>query len=274
MPRRLLLLGATLGGAIATSLVVSGSWSSTVVGVVASSPGVNERQEFLEAGTLAPTQQIRSRATRTDPPTEPVAATGWVARARDEVLSLWRRPGTRLPDSRIDARNPWEQLIAFPITAVRARAGESWYQIKLGIEPNGSSGWVRSADVEVARIRHRITVDLSARTLTHFKSGQRRHRFSVGIGKPETPTTIGRFFVWAHLDPQDPAGPYGSYLLGLSGFSRVLTYWPGGGRMAIHGTADQTDAGRAVSNGCPRVPNAQMNKLQDVPMGTPVVIRQ
>ena len=273
MPRRY-LLAATLSVAVAAGAAVSGSWSSAEVRVVASSAGVSERQEFLEAGTLTATERIPSHAARIDPPREPVAATGWVARARGEVISVWRRPDPSLPVSRIDARNPWEQRIAFPITAVRTKGGETWFRIKLGVEPNGSAGWVRLADVKVARIRHRIMVDLSARTLVHYKDGAPRHRFAVGIGRPETPTTVGRFFVWAHLDPRDPSGPYGSYLLGLSGFSRVLTNWPGGGRMAIHGTADQGDAGQAVSYGCPRVPNAQMNRLRGVPMGTPVVIRQ
>jgi lipoprotein-anchoring transpeptidase ErfK/SrfK len=96
----------------------------------------------------------------------------------------------------------------------------------------------------------------------------------VGIGAPNTPTTVGRFFVWAHLDTRGASGPYGSYLLGLSGFSEVLSYWPGGGRMAIHGTADPTDRGRRVSYGCPRVYNPQMNRLRGIPMGTTVLIRR
>ena len=273
MPRRY-LFGAIFCVAIAAGAAVSGDWSSAEVRVVVSPVGVVERQEFLEAGTLTATEQIPSHAARFDPPPEPVAATGWVARAQGEVISVWRRPSSGPPDSRADARNPWEQRIAFPITEVRTEPGKTWYRVKLGIEPNGSAGWVRATDVQVAQVPHRIVVDLSARSLVHYRDGVPRHRFAVGIGRPETPTTIGRFFVWAHLDPRDPSGPYGSYLLGLSGFSRVLTNWPGGGRMAIHGTADQDDAGRAVSFGCPRVPNAQMNKLRGVPMGTPVVIRQ
>jgi L,D-transpeptidase ErfK/SrfK len=53
----------------------------------------------------------------------------------------------------------------------------------------------------------------------------------------------------------------------------VLTSLPGGGRMAIHGTADPSDRGQAVSFGCVRVYNRDMDRLQDVPMGTVVVIR-
>jgi lipoprotein-anchoring transpeptidase ErfK/SrfK len=93
------------------------------------------------------------------------------------------------------------------------------------------------------------------------------------VGSPTYPTSPGRFFVWALVDYPHPFGPYGSYALGLSGFSDVITDWPGGGRMAIHGTADPTDRGQAVSHGCIRVFNPQLEHLRNVPLGTPVVIR-
>jgi lipoprotein-anchoring transpeptidase ErfK/SrfK len=63
------------------------------------------------------------------------------------------------------------------------------------------------------------------------------------------------------------------YVLGISGFSTVFTDWPGGGRMAIHGTATASDRGQAVSHGCVRVFNSDMRKLRNVPLGTPVVIQ-
>jgi lipoprotein-anchoring transpeptidase ErfK/SrfK len=197
----------------------------------------------------------------------------WAVRASGDRLTVYAgsREGTRR--SSIDATNPWGQRVAFPIRGVKMRGETTWYRILLGIEPNGSTGWIKGDEVTFDRIRHRVVVDLSQRELRHYRNGKLRHRFTVGIGAPGTPTTTGRFFVWAHLDPRDASGPYGSYLLGLSGFSEVLTYWPGGGRMAIHGTADPSDRGRRVSYGCPRVFNPQMNKLRDIQMGTTVLIR-
>ncbi|MGH2640075.1 MAG: L,D-transpeptidase [Actinomycetota bacterium] len=52
------------------------------------------------------------------------------------------------------------------------------------------------------------------------------------------------------------------------------TEWPGQPRLAIHGTDDPADAGRAVSSGCIRVLNRLLGVLRDVPMGTPVIIRR
>jgi lipoprotein-anchoring transpeptidase ErfK/SrfK len=81
--------------------------------------------------------------------------------------------------------------------------------------------------------------------------------------------------VWARVSTGRPSGPYGSYILGLSGFSEAIdpSDWPGEPRLAIHGTDDPGDAGQAVSSGCVRVLNALLRFLRDVPMGTPVLIR-
>ncbi len=199
----------------------------------------------------------------------------WALRAKTDRLDVYTEPRVgAVVRMSVDAVNPWDQRIAFPIRDVRVRAGHRWYRVLLGVEPNGSSGWVSGDDVTFDRIRHQVIVDLSDRELRHYRNGNLRHRFSVGIGAPATPTTPGRFFVWAHLNPRDATGPYGTYLLGLSGFSEVLTNWPGGGRMAIHGTADPDDRGGLVSYGCARVYNPQMNTLRDIPMGTTVLIRR
>ena len=109
--------------------------------------------------------------------------------------------------------------------------------------------------------------------MTRYHEGRPIAHYRVAIGTPSTPTTPGRFFVWARVGYADVQGPYGNFAVGLSGFSRVITDWPGGGRMAIHGTSDPSVAGQDVSNGCIRVFNALMAKLIDVPMGAAVIIR-
>jgi lipoprotein-anchoring transpeptidase ErfK/SrfK len=185
----------------------------------------------------------------------------------------------RLPDlgsrvlQRVSARNPWGEAIRFlVIGAARDGAGVPWLRLLLGTDPNGAAGWVPMDRVHLRRIRDRIVVSLSERTLWHLHDGVLVQRFRVGVGATSTPTTPGRFFVWAKLSA-NPHGAYGSYILGLSGFSEVLTSWPGGGRMAIHGDDNPSDRGQWVSHGCVRVYNPQMDRLRDIPMGTPVVIR-
>ena len=122
-------------------------------------------------------------------------------------------------------------------------------------------------------MRDRIVIRLRRHILIRYTGHRRTARFKVAVGKASTPTTPGRFFVWARVGYQDTGGPYGNFALGLSGFSRVITDWPGGGRMAIHGTPEPGLAGEDVSNGCIRVFNPLMAKLIDLPMGATVIIR-
>jgi lipoprotein-anchoring transpeptidase ErfK/SrfK len=199
----------------------------------------------------------------------------YVAQALLPRLDVWRRPDPAAGKTFVfDPVNPVGQELSFLVTdAVRDGTGESWLRILVPVRPNGASGWVQKSDVSLQRVREKIVVDLSDRLLVHTRDGRVVHRFPVGIGTPSTPTAAGRFYVWAQVPQADPSGPYGVFALGLSGFSEVLLDWPGGGRMAIHGTSDPSDRGQMVSHGCVRVYNPQMRQLERVPLGTPVIIR-
>jgi len=153
-------------------------------------------------------------------------------------------------------------------------SGRPWLEVYLPIRPNGSTGWVRGEDVGLERRHDRIEVDLSERTLRHLHDGRLVGRFSVAVGQSRFPTGTGTFYVWAKVPFDPPSGAYGVYALGLSGFSPVLSDWPGEGRMAVHGTPDPNDRGQAVSFGCVRVYNPDMATLERVPLGTPVIIRR
>lgn len=189
-------------------------------------------------------------------------------------IKMWNAPGTGSSDFTFDAHDPFGQVSPLLVDGARADAsGRTWYRLLLPIRPNGSQAWVRADEVRLVRRSQRIVVDLSQRTLRRFVDGKLVDRFSVGVGMPQFPTAKGTFYVWIKVPFADPSGPYGIYALGLSGFSPVLSDWPGGGRMAIHGTSDPADRGQQVSHGCIRVYNEQMAKLRDVPLGTPVIIR-
>jgi hypothetical protein len=198
-----------------------------------------------------------------------------LAHANAPSLEVHWEPGTERPFLRLDTTNPWRQdLRLLVLDDALDGQGDLWLRVQLPIWPNGQEGWVASEDVGLAPAAERIVVDLSERRLVRYRGGRVVTRLLVGIGAPDTPTPTGRFVVWAKVDTGRPSGPYGSYILGLSGFSEAIhpSEWPGEPRLAIHGTSDASDAGRAVSNGCVRVPNALLRQLRGVPMGTPVVI--
>lgn len=198
------------------------------------------------------------------------------AASRTDVLAVHAAPGSERPYQHLSAENPYGQQLRVLVVRDTIDEGEIWLRVQLPIWPNGQEGWVKASDVRLAQATERVVVDLSARRLVRFREGRRVARLRVAIGKAATPTPPGRFFVWARIGTGRPSGPYGSYVLGLSGFSEAIepwTEWPGQPRLAIHGTDDPTDAGHAVSNGCIRVLNRLLRVLHDVPMGTPVRIR-
>ncbi|HUF58936.1 MAG TPA: L,D-transpeptidase [Actinomycetota bacterium] len=200
-----------------------------------------------------------------------------MALAREPVLGVHAAPGTERPYMGLDASNPWGQpLRLLVLRDANDEDGDIWLRIRLPIWPNGQAGWVAASDVRLAEADERIVVDLSERRLVRFREGEPVARLEVAVGSAVTPTPPGRYFVWAKVHTNRPSGPYGSFILGLSGFSESIEpwkEWPGQPRLAIHGTDDPADAGRAVSKGCVRVLNSLLRTLRGVPMGTPVDIQ-
>jgi lipoprotein-anchoring transpeptidase ErfK/SrfK len=235
------------------------------------------------ASTRGPHDPVAALRSRSRPPAEiqvvQMLARGGtlVASSRDDVLGVHAAPGTERAYEHLEADNPWEQPLRLLVVGdTTDDDGDVWLRIQLPIWPNGQAGWVAASDVRVAEVRERVVVDLSARRLVRVREGRPVARLPVAVGSASTPTPPGRYFVWARVATGRPSGRYGSYILGLSGFSEAIepwTEWPGQPRLAIHGTDDPGDAGRAVSNGCIRVLNPLLRELRDLPMGTPVIIR-
>ncbi len=188
---------------------------------------------------------------------------------------VYRKSG-RQPLARFRKLNQNGYPTTFSIVGaiVNKTCGASWYRVKLPMRPNGVVGYVRPADVRVEKVRTRIVVDVSARKLAFYRGRRLVLTTPVAVGAPSTPTPIGRFYVNQRLLPTTPFGPFGPAALGVSAFSDVLTGWTQGGPIGIHGTNQPWSIGRAVSNGCIRVPNATLRKIFDATLGgSPVVIR-
>ncbi len=187
-------------------------------------------------------------------------------------VQMWHRPGGG-HGFYFDARNPFGQRAPMLVTGATNDPVDPLVRVLLPMRPNGASGWVRTSDVRLVPQPERIVVDLSSRTLRRYVGDRLVDRFRVGVGASSTPTTTGTFYVWVRVAQPNPSGPYGAFALGLSGFSRVLRDWPGGGRLAIHGTPFASNRGQAVSHGCIRVYNPEMLTLRTVPLGTPVIVK-
>jgi lipoprotein-anchoring transpeptidase ErfK/SrfK len=186
-----------------------------------------------------------------------------------------RRPGTR-PFASFRKLNVNRVPTIFSIRGalLDAVCKPSWYLVQIPKRPNGATAWVAAGQVDVAKVSTRIVVDLSQKRVTLYKAGKKVLSSTAAIGAPATPTPTGHFYVNQRLIPADKGGPFGPGAVGVSAFSDVLTGWTQGGPIAIHGTNAPWSIGKAVSNGCIRIPNPVLRKLFDQALnGTPVLIR-
>jgi lipoprotein-anchoring transpeptidase ErfK/SrfK len=225
-----------------------------------------------EAQTQTLGEEAETSAETSEPTIARFADLSHGVTTKNSKLKIRKRPKSSGPKQMIGMKNPIDQRLVLLILNVRSKESGDWFEVFLPERPNRSTGWVKREHVRVVPLLHRIEVDLSRYKLKLFRNDKLVRRFKVGVGQDQYPTPKGTFYVWAKVPQPSPSGPYGTYALGLSGFSPVLSDWPGGGRAAVHGTAVPGDRGQKVSHGCVRVFNDDMRKLQHVAMGTPVVI--
>jgi hypothetical protein len=189
------------------------------------------------------------------------------AMARLRGMTLRDRPGGKVI-AHLRPTTAWGS----PTVVWAAERRGRWlgvFSTKLG---NNRIAWV---DVQRDRPRmwrtpYSLHADLSARTLELWRGSRVVRRMSIGIGRPDTPTPIGRFSVTDKLIPGRGVSYYGCCLLALSGRQPFLRPgWAGGDRIAIHGGS----TGGAATAGCLHASDADLRRLMKViPIGTPVYI--
>lgn len=158
---------------------------------------------------------------------------------------------------------------------VEQNEGE-WLEVLLPVRPNGTTGWVRSDEVELSTTAFRVEIDMAEFAFTVHEGEEEVRAGVIGTGETETPTPPGRYYFTELLEPTDPDGDYGAYAFGLSGFSETLETFAGGpGQLAVHGTNDEDALGRQVSHGCIRVSNDDITWMaENLPIGTPVEVSE
>lgn len=155
--------------------------------------------------------------------------------------------------------------------------GETWYRVRLPIRPVGSTGWVPASTLEgLQPVRTFLTVDTSRFQATLVKNGKTIFRARVGVGQSRWPTPHAEGYVRDELRGLGGRGSiYGPVALGTSLKSEVLTDWPQGGVIGIHGTNRPEILGRGrISHGCVRMTNRNIVRLSRLlEVGTPLTIR-
>lgn len=169
-------------------------------------------------------------------------------------------------------------FFGWPITTpVLERKGE-WLHVRLPERPNGKTAWVRATDVRLSSTIYRIVIRRGMKDLTVYQEGWPLMTVPAGLGKAETPTPLGSFFV-AVIEQPGPHG-YGPIVLDTSAHSEAIQSWQGAGDaiIAMHGPISaKSDAqigstGTYISNGCIRLHESDQQRLTLIPLGTPVDI--
>jgi hypothetical protein len=204
---------------------------------------------------------------------------------RDDGVATWapvRRPTVVRATPRTDGRVVDELSTRTPegttnIVLVLGRTedvgGTLWIQARLPILPNDTVGWVeRRALGGYGTVDTRLVVDLERLRATLYRRGRAIFSAPVGVGTAAAPTPRGHFYIRNKLTGYRSAF-YGPIAFGTSARSGVLTDWPAGGYIGIHGTdAPQLIPGR-ISHGCIRLRNPDIVRLNALmPLGTPLTV--
>jgi hypothetical protein len=194
----------------------------------------------------------------------------WLTAELHQAVTLRARPGGRTL-ARVGAKTEFGSP---RVLGVLRRRG-SWLRVQAPQLPNGRAGWIPAAAAELGATDVSIVVDRSRRRLQLRDGAKVLLRFPVAVGRAGNPTPPGRYAVTDRLHTGRADSPYGCCALALTGHQVHLPPgWPGGDRLAIHGTPQTDSIGRAASLGCLRAPTAGLRVLmRRVPLGAPVFVR-
>jgi len=150
----------------------------------------------------------------------------------------------------------------------------TWIKVRLPILPNNSTGWVKRGALGSFKVTtEHFVVDRAATRATLFRNGAPIFTTRVGVGKSFWPTPRGEFYITEKMNGFHNAA-YGPIAFGTSARSSVLTDWPGGGYIGVHGTDAPGLIPGHISHGCVRLRNAAILRLARLlRVGTPLTIR-
>ena len=128
-----------------------------------------------------------------------------------------------------------------------------------------------AASVELLRVDRWLVIFRDERRFAYVLRGHVVRSGPVAVGATGMSTPLGLFYVQARFRPVG-SPILGAYAFETSGYSR-LSDWPGGGVVGVHGTNTPELIGQAVSHGCVRLRNSDIEYLRGVVrVGTPIKI--
>lgn len=220
----------------------------------------------LDAAAVAALPVADTYATIANAPldTDPAGRTDGVVVHPEQSRAVYAAPGGA-PIARVDPTGFGDTWL--PVIATQG----DWMRVLLPSRPNGSTGWVRAADVHMASTPYVVRVHLRSFRMELVDNGTVVGSWTVGTGKAAAPTPSGRTFLLGALT--DARQHYSPVILPLGTHSPTHDTFGGGpGTVAIHTWPTAKVFGTASSDGCIRVPSDALDRLTEVPLGTLVMI--
>ncbi|GAB3161762.1 hypothetical protein GCM10027258_79360 [Amycolatopsis stemonae] len=277
----------TLGALVVVALGVTG-WTvasggtpsaatntATATATAAVQPGADDGPAIVDPQPVSPQQLSQLPAATTfgtvaAAPKDP--APGQVPGGRlvhpSTTVPLYASPG----GPAIAALPPTQLVSDTWLPVVTEQPG--WAEVLLPSRPNDTAAWIYLDDtVTTAHSPYRIEVDRARFTLTLFKDGKETGHWTVGIGKPNSPTPATRTFLLASIKDTHPT--FSPIVLPTGAHSDTYESYGGGpGTVGLHTWPSADVYGHPSSDGCIRIPPDALQVISsDVPIGSPVLIR-
>ncbi len=247
---------------------------AALLAVGAGGVAASSSEEPTPAASTATPLPAAPRSALEIPEPRPLASTPtarWAA-VEAPVVARSAPGGSRV--ARLTTRTPEDTTNLVQVLGrARRSAGELWVRVRLPVLPNGSTGWVpRTSLGGYHTVDTQLVIDRRALRAVLFDRGKRVFSAPVGIGTARWPTPPGRSYVRVKLTKYESPF-YGPVAFGTSARSAVLTDWPAGGFVGIHGTNRPDLIPGRISHGCVRLRNADILALDKLmPVGTPISI--
>jgi hypothetical protein len=199
----------------------------------------------------------------------------WAPVIRSVAARAHPRRGARIV-AQVSTRTPEGTTnILLAIGHRRDPADRLWVHARLPSLTNNVTAWVPRSSLGGYRFVHtHLVVNLHSLDTTLYRGRKMLFHAPVGVGASATPTPLGQFYIRDRLTRY--ASPfYGPIAFGTSARSPVLTDWPAGGYIGIHGTNHPELIPGRISHGCIRLRNPDIRRLAALmPVGTPVTIEE
>jgi lipoprotein-anchoring transpeptidase ErfK/SrfK len=259
-----------------TLLLIAGAAAVAVTVATGAASASQGRESSGSLPAAVPRPEARRGVAVVEPARTSVPASQELATLLEGQEVMSRPSAHSVPVAFVAATRPLtgERTVLPVIGSSTAADGSRWLEVMVPGRPNGGTGWIRRLGTASSTTHWRIVIETARRRVVVYDDGLPVRTFVAIVGKPSTPTPLGRFFVEevVALPPEDVGAPYA---LALSARSNVLQEFEGGpGQIAVHGLGNIGGVlGTAVSHGCIRLNSFEMRWLVAyITPGVPVTI--